>query len=297
MAATQIKKRTRRVHRPGLEKKEQIMIRDPNLNDFFARFNLHLTPFTREIKVKDRFQSEVYEDPLTHLIRTVSKSMSAVLIAPAGTGKTALLRALVDRLPEARFKVHYVKVTDLSKRDFCREISVAIHAKSSGTYASLVRNLQDRFSEAREADHVRPVLVLDEAHDIRPDVLGILRLLTNYEMDSRLVVSLILAGQPGLAGMLSQDRLRDVAERLAHRATLRLLALDELREYVKHRCRIAGASSCPFTSEAVNTLFEFTRGNLRATDRLGLKSLEVAHDHESDAVDATHVRQAREMVL
>ncbi|MCP4407106.1 MAG: AAA family ATPase [Gammaproteobacteria bacterium] len=273
------------------------MIQDPNLNDFFARFNLNMIPFTREIKVKERFQSEVYEVPLTHLTRTVSKSMSGVLIAPAGTGKTALLRALVDRLPEARFKVHYVKVTDLSKRDFCREISVAIHAKSSGTYASLVRNLQDRFLEARQADHVQPVLVLDEAHDIRPDVLGILRLLTNFEMDSRLVVSIILVGQPALAGILSQDRLRDVAERLAHRATLRLLELDELREYVKHRCRIAGASSCPFTSEAVNTLFEYTRGNLRATDRLGLKSLEVAHDHESDAVDATHVREARELIL
>jgi len=273
------------------------MTQDLSWNDFLAHFDLNRIPFTREIKGKERFQSEVYEVPLTHLTRTVSKSMSAVLIAPAGTGKTALLRALVDRLPEARFRVHYVKVTDLSKRDFCREISVAIHAKSSGTYASLVRNLQDRFLEAREADHVRPVLVLDEAHDIRPDVLGILRLLTNFEMDSRLVVSIILAGQPPLAGILSQDRLRDVAERLAHRATLRLLELEELREYVKHRCRIAGASSCPFTSEAVNTLFEYTRGNLRATDSLGLKSLVVAHDHDSNAVDTTHVREAREMIL
>lgn len=273
------------------------MIKDPSLKDFFARFNLHLTPFTREIKVKDRFQSEVYETPLTHLLRTVYKSMSGALIAPAGTGKTALLRALIGRLPEARFQVHYVKVTDLSKRDLCREISTAIGAKTSGNYPTLVRNLQDRFLQAREADHVRPVLVLDEAHDIRPDVLGILRILTNYDMDSRLVVSIILAGQPPLIGILGQDRLRDVAERLAHRATLSLLAFDELREYIKHRCRIAGAPSCPFTSEAITTLFEYTRGNLRASDRLGLKSLEVAHDHDSDAVDAAHVGEAREMML
>ena len=273
------------------------MIKDPNQKDFLARFSLHQIPFTREIKVKDRFQSEVYEHPLTHLLRTVSKSMSGALIAPAGTGKTALLRALVARLPEARYRVHYVKVTDLSKRDLCREISVAIGAKSSGTYPNLVRNLQERLLQACDADHVRPVLVLDEAHDIRPDVLGILRLLTNYEMDSRLVVSIILAGQPCLAAILGQDRLRDVADRLAHRATLRLLTLEEVREYIKHRCRIAGAANNPFTSEAVTNLFEYTRGNLRATDRLGLKSLEVAHDSDSDAVDAAHVRQAREMML
>jgi general secretion pathway protein A len=273
------------------------MIKDPTQKDFFARFSFHQIPFTRELKVKDRFPSEAYELPLTHLLRVVSKSMSAALIAPAGTGKTALLRALVARLPEARYRVHYVKVTDLSKRDLCREISVAIGAKSSGTYPNLVRNLQERFLRACDADHIRPVLVLDEAHDIRPDVLGILRLLTNYEMDSRLVVSIILAGQPALAGVLGQDQLRDIADRLAHRATLPLLALEELRDYIKHRCQIAGASKNPFSSEAMATLFEYTRGNLRATDRLGLKSLEEAHDQDSDAVDAAHVSRAREMML
>jgi molybdopterin-guanine dinucleotide biosynthesis protein len=46
--------------------------------------------------------------------------MSAALIAPAGAGKTALLRRLVAELPEARYQVSYVKVTSLSKRDLCR---------------------------------------------------------------------------------------------------------------------------------------------------------------------------------
>ncbi len=273
------------------------MIKDRQLNDFFARFTLHKTPFTREVKVTERFSSQVFDDPLTHLFRTVNKSMSAVLIAPAGTGKTALLRALVSQLPEARFQVHYVKVTDLSKRDLCREISTAIRTKSSGSYPTLVRNLQQRFQQARETDHLRPVLLLDEAHDIRPEVLGILRLLTNFEMDSRLVVSIILAGQPPLADMLRLDPLQDVAQRLAHRAVLRMLNLDELHAYVKHRCRIAGAPKSPFSNEAINAIFEYTRGNLRATDRLALKSLEEAHDQDSDAVDTTHVCTAREMMV
>ena len=59
---------------------------------------------------------ELYERPLKHLFGTLDKRMSAALIAPAGTGKTMLLRALMARLPQARYRVHYVKVTDLSKR-------------------------------------------------------------------------------------------------------------------------------------------------------------------------------------
>lgn len=273
------------------------MIKDPKLNNFFARYSFNLTPFTREIKVNDRFQLEVYDEPLIYLQRTIAKSMSGALIAPAGTGKTALLRALVASLPEARYRVHYVKVTSLSKKDFSKEISTAVGAKTSGNFPALLRNIQEHFLQAREVDHVRPVLVLDEAHDIRTEVLAMLRVLTNFEMDSRLVVSIILAGQPELTTILAQDRLRDVAERLVCKSTLRLLTSEEMQEYVKHRCRIAGAPTCPFIAEAMATLFEYTRGNLRATDRLALKALEVAHDHNSDVVAGTHVCDAREMML
>ena len=85
-----------------------------------------------------------------------------------------LLRSLRAHLSEARYRVHYVKVTDLGKRDLCREIATAVGAKPAGTYPMLVRRLQEDFAQTSGIDGVRTVLVLDEAHDIRPDVLGIL---------------------------------------------------------------------------------------------------------------------------
>ncbi|MBK8980720.1 MAG: ATP-binding protein [Planctomycetes bacterium] len=59
------------------------------------------------------------------MLRTLDARMSCAIIAPAGTGKTSVLRAVVARLPEARYSTHYVKVTGLSKRDMCREIAYA----------------------------------------------------------------------------------------------------------------------------------------------------------------------------
>ena len=91
-------------------------------HDVLSRFGFHTTPFTREIRVAEQIALGLYAPALAALYAAVDKRMSAALIAPAGTGKTALLRALVERLPESRYRVHYVKVTDLSKRDLCQQL-------------------------------------------------------------------------------------------------------------------------------------------------------------------------------
>lgn len=263
------------------------------INNFISRFGFHSVPFTCEIRNQDRYVNEIYETPIEHLYRTVDKRMCGALIAPAGTGKTAILRALMDRLPEARYRVHYVKVTHLSKRDMCREISTVTKIETAGTYPVLVKRLQEHYSTTFAVDGLRPVLILDEAHDIRPEVLAIIRILTNFDMDSRLILSIILTGQPPLAKVLQNPGLEAITHRLALCATLRLLSRPETVEYVEHRCRIAGVSSCPFDAGAIEALFEIGRGNLRATDQLCLKSLEVAHDHDCDVVDSNHVAEAR----
>ena len=265
-------------------------------SDLRSRFGFHCLPFTREIPVEDRFMHELYERPLKHLFGTLDKRMSAALIAPAGTGKTMLLRALMARLPHARYRVHYVKVTDLSKRDLCREIATAMGLQPAGSYPLLVRRLQERFVDDLDADGVRPAIFLDDSHGIRAEVLGILRILTNFEMDSRLVVSFVLAGQPPLTRLLRDERLVDVTHRLAHCATLRPLSRQEIGAYIEHRCRIAGATTTLFDSGAIQALYEIGRGNLRATDHLALQALELAHEADCDTVDAEHITAARHLL-
>lgn len=108
------------------------------MKDFRSRFGFHTTPFTREISVSDRFQSEVFDAAIQGLVGTLEHRMSAAVIAASGTGKTTLLRTLIeDHLPEARYRVHYVKVADLSKRDLCREIAAAVGISPAGAMATM----------------------------------------------------------------------------------------------------------------------------------------------------------------
>jgi len=262
--------------------------------DMRSRFGFHSQPFTREFAT--RFSLDFFDEALTALVRAVEQRGSVALVAPAGTGKTALLRALVAALPEARYRCHYVKVTGLSKRDMCREIAQSCGAQPAGSYPVLVRRLQERFESAAAQDGVRPVLILDEAQDLRADVLDMLRILTNFEMDSRLVLSVVLAGQPLLGQMLRRGPHEAIARRLCHVASLRLLSREESQRYIAHRCAIAGATAVPFDPAAQDAIFELTHGNLRAIDQIAGKAIEIANDSGVTVVDANHVVQARRVL-
>jgi general secretion pathway protein A len=264
--------------------------------DVCAHFGLHHLPHTREIAIADCWHHEQYDTLIDELLRVVEHRLSAAVIAPAGAAKTVVLRALREQLPQARYRTHYMKVTDLSKRDFCREIANALGARASGHVGSLVRHIQDRCEALMEQESRRPVLLIDECHDARPEVLAILRVIANFEMDSKLVVSLLLAGQSKLRTMLRRDALEDVARRISFFGTLRLLSREETKDYIEHRLRLVGATAELFDRHAIEAVYEATQGNLRAIDNLALRSLQLAAAAGDSVVDARQVINARAQV-
>jgi general secretion pathway protein A len=267
------------------------------MKDQQALFGFHKTPFTRELTENEHLPLPHLDEALEGIQDAVERRMSAALIAPAGSGKTTILRRLKDRLPEARYRVRYVKVTSLSKRDMCREISAACGMPLAGNYPALVRALQEHFDSSYSLDGLRPVLLLDEAHDLRPETLDMLRILTNFNMDSSLVLAVVLAGQHGLAKMLARDELQSIAKRLAHCSTLRLLSRDETMKYLEHRCAVAGTATFPLDQGATESIYELTRGNLRAIDSLALKAIGKASAQEAGVVSSAHVVAARKELL
>lgn len=260
---------------------------------FKSYFGCQSTPFTREIRVQELHELPFFHEARDNILRAIEKRMSAALVSAAGSGKSTVLRAVMARLSEARFATHYVKCTDLGKRDMCRELAIVFGVQSAGTFPFLFRRIQDKLESTWSDSGRRPVLLLDEAHDLRSDVLGMFRVLTNFQMDSKLVLSVVLAGQPPLAKLLSQDDQSAIARRIVHYASLRPLSRDETAKYVESRMATAGAARSPFDDGALDAIFEIARGNLRITDNLALESLELAASAKLKVVGAQHVAAAR----
>jgi len=93
--------------------------------------------------------------------------------------------------------------------------------------------------------------------------------------------------------MLRRPEHEDIARRIVHYAVLGPLSRDDVQQYITHRCAVAGAARAPFDQPSVDAIYEVGRGNLRATDVIALKSLEVADRKARDTVDVTCVVEAR----
>jgi type II secretory pathway predicted ATPase ExeA len=252
-------------------------------------FGFTSTPFTREIPVDKRLDFDFLAAQTAMLEDTVRRRMSAVLLAPAGTGKSSILRSLEERLPKARYQTSYFKVGNLTRRDLCRDIATAVGARSVSNFPGLIHAVQERFEQDGGRDGLRTVLIFDDAHALRPEGLEMVKILTNFSYDSRLVVSVVLAGHPSLRDKLYRPEVEDVRQRLAHCGELRLLSRDESLAYIDHRLTIAGCRTPPFDGGALEALYEMSRGNMRALDNLSLKSLSKAAAAGAKAVSQQHV--------
>jgi type II secretory pathway predicted ATPase ExeA len=261
--------------------------------DVRAHFGLAGPPFTREIPSQKMWRQPGTDDLVRDLEATVSARDSAAVIAPSGAGKTALIRRLVDSLPEARYRVADIKVTAVGNRDLYRGLARALGIEPSGTWPALLESLQNHARTLATTEARRTVLIVDEAQDMRPHVLSTLRMLTNFRLDSELLISLVLVGDSGLEALLLRPDMDALRSRIACVVRLRLLSRPETRSYVDHRLDIVGARAQILDDSAVEAVYDFTRGNIRAIDHLCRTALDLAARSSLDTVDAGVVTAAR----
>ncbi len=272
----------------------QTVIQAPeSMPDVQGHFGLSGLPFTREIATHKMWRQPGLDELVRDLEATVSARDSAAVIAPSGAGKSALIRRLVDSLPEARYRVADIKVTSVGNRDLYRSLARALGIEPSGAWPSLLEALQSYAHTLATTEARRTVLIIDEAQDMRPPVLATLRMLTNFRLDSELLISLILVGDSGLDVLLHRSDMEALRSRLACVVRVPLLSRAETRTYIDHRLDIVGARSRILDDSAVEAVYDFTRGNIRAIDHLCRTALDLAARSTLDTVDAGNITAAR----
>jgi len=256
---------------------------------WLAHFGLERLPFAKDIDDADLWLPSRRAALVDHLVDAVHERQHVVLTGEPGVGKTCTLRALRERLPDAGFRLTYCHNATLGRRDFYRQLCLALGLAPKATAAAVFYAVSAHIEELGR-ERVHPVLLLDEAHLLHQDVLDHLHVLANYEWDSRPLLSLVLVGLPELQDRMRLHRNRSLWSRVHCRLSLGDAAPEDTAEYIDVRIRAAGAKQSVFDSDALTMIHEATLGRLRDIDHLATECLERAARSKLERVDAALVQ-------
>ena len=207
-------------------------------------FKLRRNPFEITPDPSFLFPTKRHNEALAALYYGVRRHTGfVVMTGEVGTGKTLLVRCLLELLRRTDVGFAYVFNTRLSPLEFIRYIAGDLGIPVSGKAKDELLLELSAFLVQRHYKRLTTLLVVDEAHHLSLDVLEEVRLLTNLETSQEKLLQILLVGQPELDDKMDSWELRQLKQRVALRCHLEPLLADETREYVRRRLHVAGAES------------------------------------------------------
>ena len=194
----------------------------------------------------------------------------ALISGNSGTGKSTTLRILENKLQEIRdISVATITRPQSSVADFYRELGDVFAAGiRAGNRWGGFKMLREKWKAKLESSLRRPVLLIDEAQEMQTAVLSEIRLLSSEDLDSKMLLTVILAGDGRLLDRLDHPDLAPLNSRIKARLNLGSIEAETLLECLDHALEMAGNTSV-MSEELRRTLAEQAAGNWRTLMNLG----------------------------
>lgn len=251
-----------------------------------ALYSLKFNPFLPDVPVSALFVTAAIESFCWRMQNQVGEGGFSMVSGESGTGKSAALRILTERLTELRdVSVGVLTRPQGSVADFYRElghlfkVALSPHNRWMGAKA-----LRDKWQAQIEASLYRPVLIVDEAQEMKPAVLTELRMLTSTELDSRCILSVVFAGDSRLTDRLQQTDLLPISSRIRSRLRTEAATPEQLHDCLHHLLEKAGNVRL-MTPQVQTALCEHAAGNLRLLMNMANDLLAEAVRHQVDQID------------
>lgn len=247
---------------------------------------LKFNPFSAQVPTEALWTSPPVESFCWRIEHQIGEGGFALATGDPGTGKSAALRLLAARLTRVRdLAVGVLSRPQASLADFYRELGHLFNVPLSphNRWAS-ARVLREKWLQHQEAALVRPVLLVDEAQEMAAAVFSELRLLSSADLDSRSILTVILAGDSRLGVRLESVDLLPLASRIRSRLRTEPLPPPQLLACLQHLLAAAGNPRL-LPPALLQTLSEHAAGNLRLLMNLGNDLLQAALRQEAEAID------------
>jgi len=238
-----------------------------------AFFGLRETPFNKTPDPRFLYLGKNHGEAFARLIFAVEKQEMILLTGPVGSGKTTLSRALMDELGET-YPCFFLVNPRLSPLEFLRTVALRLQiADPPRSKADVLEKIEEAlFNFYRQG--LRPVLIIDEVQLIsNKDTFEEIRLLTNFQLDDRNLLCIILLGLPEVRRRIKHSSFASLRQRIGLNYSLEALSVDETEAYLEHRWRVAGGGRSVFATPAVAEIHRLSGGLPRLINQVATMTL------------------------
>ena len=258
---------------------------------FLKFFGLREQPFGVTPDPRFLYLSAAHREALASLYYGIEAGRGFLgLIAKPGMGKTTILFHLLEKF-RSTARTAFLFQTQCSSREFMRFLLAELGYEGDDDFVRMHEEFNKRLLQEARAGN-RFIVVVDEAQNLEPSVLETVRLLSDFETTRAKLMTIILAGQPELAGKLASPGLAQLRQRVSIVNRLEPLAPWELKSYIEHRLKVAGYEGDQlFEEDILPEIARFTEGIPRNINNFCFNALSLACAMRQTIVDSAVVQE------
>lgn len=250
---------------------------------YWESFGFKEAPFALTPNPAFVFLSAPHQEAFAHLLFAIENRAGFIeLSGEVGTGKTTIVRTLLNQLDPETHRTALIFNPTLSPLGLLREVNSEFGLSCDGSdMRDLHQALNAYLLEENRAGRT-VVLVIDEAQNLSVEVLEHVRLISNLETDSAKLIQIVLVGQPELNALLSREELRQLDQRITVRYHLKPMSFEDTCAYIRHRIRFAaeGREPLTFSQGALKRIYRFSKGLPRLINGACDRALLLAYTRE-----------------
>jgi putative secretion ATPase (PEP-CTERM system associated) len=259
-------------------------------------FGLKEKPFRITPDPRFLYLSEKHAEALDHLYYGITQGEGFMVISgDVGTGKTTIIRCLLERLNDPNIETAIVLNPLLEIDELLKVILEDFGLSPKGGSKKELIDQLNTFLLSLNQEGKKAVVIIDESQNLAPDLLEELRSLSNLETTKEKLLQIVMVGQLELWNKLNHFNLRQLKQRISISFRLEPLSQKEMKGYIFHRLSIAGfRGELTFTTGALRLIYRVSRGVPRLINLLCDRTLLVLYLEQKMEAKTAHIRKAIE---
>jgi type II secretory pathway predicted ATPase ExeA len=255
-----------------------------------AHYSFEKMPFSKYLKVGEMYDSKSQRELRAGLDMWVEAGGLALVTGPTGVGKSITLRRFATGLDDNKYAVYSVPSPPATVHGFlrflCRRFGLSLKQHTVDLF-----DAAQKFLVNHEKEHgTHPLLIVDDAEGLYPNVADVLRRLTIYDLDAEDRFSILVAGIESLLHVLELGVLAPLRSRFSFGHSLRPFGFEDTKNYIRFHMGRAGGDDTLFSDEAVKRIFHLSQGRPRTVNQLCIGALILGAIRGRDRIDGPFFR-------